>query len=183
MIISSALFVVEGITDIQFLSTFIQAEFIITNGSEIPLKTIEYIQTVLKTHRQVIVLTDPDAPGQRIRSILDSQVEGLSHVFIQKKDAIRKNKVGVAQSTPSVILEALSHVMLQNSKLDSTLTNEDLLALNLVGTKDATLRRDFISRHFHIGHTNAKTLLRRLNNLSISFKGLKEALNSYEIPS
>jgi ribonuclease M5 len=183
MLISSALFVVEGVTDIQFLSTFIQAEFIITNGSEIPMKTIEYIQTVFNSKRQVIVLTDPDAPGQRIRSVLDSHMKGLSHVFIQKKDAIRKNKVGVAQSTPSVILEALSHIMVEHSKIDATLTNEDLLALNLLGTKDATLRRDFVSRHFHIGHTNAKTLLKRLNNLSISNKELTEALKTYEISS
>jgi ribonuclease M5 len=183
MITFSALFVVEGVTDIQFLSTFIEAEFIITNGSEIPVKTIEYIDTVKKSNRQVIVLTDPDAPGQRIRAILDSHIEGLSHVFIQKKDAIKKNKVGVAQSTPSVIIEALSHIMLQDTAKAGGLLQEDLLSLNLLASKDATLRREFISRHFHIGHTNAKSLLKRLNNLSISLDMLKEALKSYEISS
>jgi ribonuclease M5 len=180
MIISSSLIVVEGITDIQFLSTFIQAEFIITNGSDIPKKTIEYIKAVHQTGRQVIVLTDPDSPGQRIRSILDESIKGLTHVYIQKKDAIKKNKVGVAESTSKVILEALNHLIVNQDIETSLLTMEDLLTLHLIGSIDAKLRRDYVSEFLHLGHTNGKTLLKRLQNLNISFNKLKEVLANYE---
>lgn len=42
--IISGIIVVEGITDVSFLSQFIEAEFVTTNGSEIPDSTIEYLK-------------------------------------------------------------------------------------------------------------------------------------------
>jgi len=183
MMITSSLIVVEGVTDIQFLSTFIQAEFVITNGSEIPKKTMDYIQQVRQTGRQVIVLTDPDSPGQRIRSILDEAIKGLTHVFIQKKDAIKKNKVGVAESTAKVILEALTHLIVNQEIQTSLLSMEDLMTLNLIGGMDAKLKRDYVSEVLHLGHTNGKSLLKRLQSLNISFDKLKEVLASYETSS
>ena len=36
--------VVEGTSDVSFLTQFIDAEFVTTNGSEIPTKTIEYLK-------------------------------------------------------------------------------------------------------------------------------------------
>ena len=39
--------VVEGKSDIAFLSNFIEAEFVITNGSEISKDTISYLKKIL----------------------------------------------------------------------------------------------------------------------------------------
>ena len=44
--IINGVIVVEGITDVSFLSQFIDAEFITTNGSEIPETTIYYLKKV-----------------------------------------------------------------------------------------------------------------------------------------
>ena len=38
--------------------------------------------------RGVIVLTDPDFPGQKIRNTISEHVPGCKHAFIQKEDAI-----------------------------------------------------------------------------------------------
>ena len=100
------LIVVEGITDVAFLQSFLDADFITTNGSDVPRETIEYIRQAKKT-RDVVVLTDPDAPGKRIRDVLDQEIPGLLHAYINKADAVKKNKVGVAESNQEAVLEAL----------------------------------------------------------------------------
>ena len=79
--------VVEGKSDVTFLQEFVDAIFVTTNGSEISKETIEYIKELKKNNR-VIVLTDPDSPGNRIRNILNEQIDGLEHAFVDKKVSI-----------------------------------------------------------------------------------------------
>lgn len=43
-----AILVVEGKSDVAYLSSFIDAEFVITNGSDIPLDTISYLKKASK---------------------------------------------------------------------------------------------------------------------------------------
>ena len=78
--------VVEGKTDVSFLSSFIETEFITTNGSEISKDTIEYLKN---SKKDIYVLTDPDSPGERIRKILDENIPGLHHCFIKKENSIK----------------------------------------------------------------------------------------------
>ena len=80
--IINGIIVVEGKTDVAFLSEFIDAEFVITNGSEIPQKTIEYLQKSSE-NRDIFVLTDPDSPGKRIRDILDLKIKNLKLKIIR----------------------------------------------------------------------------------------------------
>jgi ribonuclease M5 len=75
--------VVEGASDKAFISTFLEADFVITNGSEVSRETIEYLKEAKKT-RDIVVLTDPDSPGKRIRDILDQNIPGLLHAFVPK---------------------------------------------------------------------------------------------------
>ena len=58
-----AILVVEGATDVAFLSSFLDAEFVTTNGSDVPRETIEYLKEAVK-RKNVVVLTDPDYPGR-----------------------------------------------------------------------------------------------------------------------
>ena len=83
--------VVEGKTDVAFLNEFIDAEFVITNGSDVPQSTIDYLKHVSQT-RKIYVLTDPDSPGKRIRDLLDSQINGLRHCFLNKINCIKNGK-------------------------------------------------------------------------------------------
>ena len=69
MIKIDGVIVVEGKSDVAFLSNFINAQFVTTNGSEISKETIEYLKTLSK-NKDIYVLTDPDFPGERIRKVL-----------------------------------------------------------------------------------------------------------------
>ncbi len=171
-----ALIVVEGATDKALLDSFLDAEIIITNGSEVSRGTIDYISKVAET-RPVVVLTDPDSPGKRIRDVLDAEIPGLKHAFIPKEKAIKGHKVGVAESDKVTILEALAFPLeTPVRKKNKEITMADLYDLGLVGAEDSSLLREKVGNDLHIGFTNAKTFLKRINILDISLEDLQNTV-------
>jgi len=171
----NGIIVVEGKTDVAFLSTFIDAEFVTTNGSEIPAKTIEYLRKS-SGNRGVFVLTDPDSPGKRIRDVLDQNIPNLKHCFISKENSIKKNKVGVAESTKEEVLKALSNCIESKATSISNVTSSDLVELGLLGGDDSADKRRIVSEKFHLGFGNAKTFLKRVNNSNLTIEDLKSCL-------
>ncbi len=167
--------VVEGKSDVSFLSSFIDAEFVTTNGSEISKETIDYLKESIK-NKDIYVLTDPDSPGERIRKILNENISGLKHCFINKENSIKKGKVGVAESTKEEILNALSNVVSVNDNNIGSLTLNDLVTIGLCGDKDSEEKRNKIAKDLNLGHCNAKTFLKRLNYRGISIEELKSRL-------
>ena len=76
--------VVEGRDDTRRLrEIYPEIETIETNGSAIDEETIALIQKALQT-REVIVFTDPDYPGTRIRNIIQERVPGVKHANAKK---------------------------------------------------------------------------------------------------
>jgi ribonuclease M5 len=170
--------VVEGKMDKDLLESFLDADIITTNGSEVSRETIEYVRALSKT-RTVVVLTDPDAPGKRIRDILNSEVTGLFNAFIPKEKAIKKHKVGVAESDKATIMDALNHLMLPEvDSKSSNLTMNDLFELGLMGGDDSVSKRRTLENRLHIDQVNGKTLLKRLQALGLDRKDLEEALGN-----
>ena len=73
--------VVEGRDDTRRLrEIYPDIETIETNGSAIDEETIALIQKALQT-REVIVFTDPDYPGTRIRNIIQERVPGVNMLY------------------------------------------------------------------------------------------------------
>ena len=171
-----AIIVVEGKTDKDLIDSFLLADVVITNGSEVSRETIDYLKKASQ-NRQIIVLTDPDSPGKRIRDILNAEIPGLLHAYIPKERCIKKHKVGVAESSKADILEALSHLVPSKDSLKASLTMDDFFDLGLAGGEKSSFLRDEIGTKLHLGHANAKTLLRRANALGLTEKDLEEALN------
>lgn len=170
------LIIVEGATDKAFLLSFLDAEIITTNGSEVSRGTIEYAKEAIKT-RDVVVLSDPDSPGKRIRDVLDQNIPGLLHAFVPKEVSIRHHKVGVAESTVEAVLEALDNIHPGKTTKIGNLTMTDFLELGLMGGQESSQKRDLVSKRFHLGFGNAKTLLQRANALGLTKKQIEEALH------
>ena len=167
--------VVEGKTDVAFLSSFIDAEFVITNGSEVSKETIEYLKKV-SSLKDIYVLTDPDFPGEKIRKILDDNIPNLIHCFIQKERSTKHGKVGVAESTEEEILNSLKNAKTFNGECSGNVTMNDLVNLGLAGDNESYNKRKELCKNLHLGHCNAKTLLKRLNSCNISVSKIKESL-------
>jgi ribonuclease M5 len=172
----NAVLVVEGKSDVQYLSNFIDCEFVITNGSEIPFETVEYLKTIIKT-KDVVVLTDPDSPGKRIRDVLDQNIDGLKHCFIRKEFAVKHGKVGVAECDIDEVLNALDDIKVFDSMAVADVTSSDLFDLGLTGQPDSAEKRYYISTKLGLGYTNAKTFCRRLNSLHVSKEEMIELLH------
>lgn len=167
----NAVIVVEGKTDVQFLENFLDAEFVITNGSEVSRETIEYVRSLSKI-KKIIVLTDPDSPGKRIRDILDQEISNLSHAFIEKSQSIKKNKVGVAESNKEHVLHAIENLLESKDTVTGHLAMKDLYELGLSGQDKSNELRKSVMSELHLGYGNAKTLLKRLNIMNVSYEEL-----------
>lgn len=167
--------IVEGKSDKQFLQSFLDADIFTCNGSAIDGFDIEFIKNLAKK-RGAIILTDPDYPGLRIRNILNEKLENVKHAYINKKNAIKKNKVGVAETTKKEVLNALANLISYENQFVGNLKMIDLYNLHLVGNNSCRNRKKIID-YFHLGHANAKTLLNHLNLLNIDYETLWRVIN------
>lgn len=171
-----ALIVVEGKTDRDLIESFLDADIITTNGSAVSRETIDFIKEAKKV-RDVVVLTDPDFPGKKIRDVLDANIPGLLHAYVPKEKCIKHHKVGVAESNKEVVLEALSHLIPSSSVASPSITYGDLYELGLVSGPSSASRREILNQKLHLGFTNGKSLLKRVNALGLTRKDLEDALN------
>lgn len=161
--------VVEGKDDTVAVRNAVDADTIETNGSAIGKMVIEQIK-LAKERRGVIVLTDPDFPGERIRKIVSQHVPGCKHAFLPKKEAISKKgkNLGVENASPTAIRLALKDAQQEEIGWDEQVSSEELLALGLIGGKKARKRRERLGDILKIGYTNGKQLYKRLIMFKIS---------------
>ena len=171
------LIVVEGKTDLIFLKSFLDADIVITNGSEVSHETLEFIKEANK-RQGVIILTDPDFPGQRIRNIITEYIGDCKHAYIEKKKAVKGKKVGIAETKKDDILEALTNVVSYTKENGSNICESDLIDLGLTGTADSKAKREAICNHYHLGWCNAKQFLKRINMFGLTVDDLKEVLKN-----
>ncbi len=167
--------VVEGKSDKQFLETFLNADILTCNGSAIDGFDKNYLIELSKT-RGVIILTDPDYPGQRIRNEISSYLPVCKHAFVRKENSIKRHKVGVAEASKEEVLFALENVVTFDGSKKGSLNETDMMLLKLSGL-DSSVNKEKVIKHFNIGHCNSKTLLKRLNLLNVSKETLEAILN------
>ena len=169
------LIVVEGKTDLIFLKSFLDADIVITNGSEVSHETLEFIKEANK-RQGVIILTDPDYPGLRIRNLVSQYIGDCKHAYIEKKKAIKGKKVGVAEAKKEDIIQALNNVVTYSNVNNKEVTEVDLYELGLFGKEDSKSKRDKVCEYYHLGWCNAKTFLKRVNMFSLNVRDIKEVI-------
>lgn len=163
--------VVEGKTDSQVLKELFKVTTIETHGLALDDKTKQLIKEV-GSSRGIIVLTDPDFPGNKIRKEVDALVPNCKHAFVAKKDAIGKKKLGIAESKKEAIIEALENVVTFSNTNESISWNE-FLSLDIVGNKEKRLA---VYDSFNLGYGNVKTLFKRLNMVGITKSQIEEKI-------
>ena len=172
----SPVIVVEGKTDIDKLQKLTNAILVSTNGSSIPRETIEYIKELSK-ERKVIILTDPDYPGIRIRNILNEEIPNAYNAFVPRETASNGKKLGVAESPEEEILKSLQKAQVLNVKKEEVnFTLVDLYELELVGKDNSSYLREKVYKHYSLGYGNAKTLMKRLSSIGVTKEEVKELL-------
>ena len=154
--------VVEGRDDTRRLKEiFPDIETIETNGSAIDKPTLERIK-ILNETRGVIVFTDPDFPGNKIRQAVTEVVPECKHAYLKKQDAIAKNGSGVGVEHASIVEEIEMQFLIENQ---------------LIGHANSSSLREHLSDVLGIGYVNGKQLQKRLMMFGISKEQVIEALS------
>lgn len=171
--------VVEGRDDETAVKRAVEAEIIITSGFGIKEETFQRIEFAQKK-KGVIVLTDPDHPGEQIRKRINTRIKGCKNAYLTKKEALKKNDIGIENASPESIREALKKAKCVREEALQEFTRSDLLKHTLIGGSLSADRRDRLGKILGIGYANAKQLISRLNNYGISREQFENALKEME---
>lgn len=174
--------VVEGKDDTTAIKRATGADTIETNGSAISEATLKRIAHA-QAKRGVIVFTDPDYPGRRIRAIIEERVPNVKHAFLAKSKTIAKNGkgLGIEHASDEDIRYALSNVYtVATEALEELITLEDLVMAKLIGHPKSKARRERLGDILNIGATNGKQLHKRLIMFQISIEQFAQAIHQID---
>lgn len=171
--------IVEGKMDVVAINKAVEADCIITEGFNLLPRTIKNIKAAYEK-RGIIILTDPDFAGERIRSYLTKRFPKAKHAFIPVEEATAHNDIGVEQASPASIQKALAKVRTADWQPSNEFSAADLILNGLSGSDSASIRRSRLGAVLGIGFANAKTFLRRLNNYGVSREEFENALKTLD---
>jgi ribonuclease M5 len=172
--------VVEGRDDVTAVKRAVDAEVIAVGGFGINARVIERIKEAQK-RQGVIVLTDPDHAGEKIRKIISKRVPDIKHAYITRKEGTKDDDIGVENAKPEVILRALEFAKCEIKEKRDEFNIRDLIFFNLTGDNKAKERREAVGRELGIGYSNSTQFITRLNNYGISREEFIEALKQIEL--
>jgi ribonuclease M5 len=171
--------VVEGKNDaFKISSIFPEIKVVTTNGSAIDLDAVNLLKKLDETH-DIILLTDPDHAGERIRRLLSKSLKHVYHVFLNRDLAISGNgkKVGIEHASEADIRRSLENIKMVSKMSTSDVTHAFLHDSGLTGSKHSQLLRDILSNNLGIGKTNGKSLYQRLHMFDITQEQIIEVLS------
>lgn len=156
--------VVEGKSDVSYLSSFISTLFFTTNGYDISDEKLDFLSRVSKVNR-VVAMTDNDKAGKQIENVIKTKINGA---FAVKSQIIARNsykKSGVAETTKDAIVDALKLFLQEDNgqlkKLDYQLNRIITLSKNPEQVKEQ------IIKDYRLMKGNIKFLQNQLQMLKV----------------
>ncbi|MCF2600631.1 MAG: ribonuclease M5 [Veillonellaceae bacterium] len=171
--------VVEGKMDVVAIDKAVEADCIITEGFNLKPQALDSIAKAYQK-RGIIIMTDPDSAGERIRRFLTKRFPEAKHAFIPKEDATANNDIGIEQASPEAIRTALAKVRTMDWEPTNNFTGADLLRAGISGSPAASEKRAKLGAVLGIGYANAKTFLQRLNHYGITRQEFQQAVAELE---
>ena len=190
--------VVEGRDDTANLKRYFDCETYETGGSSIDDRDLERLKR-LEDKRGIIVFTDPDFQGERIRKIIMQAVPNAKHAFLNRDEARPKGKgsLGVEHANFEALNQALAEVFggekvtdefgsaktqepssdrssVSKKELLTELTQTDLMSFGLVMAADSRKRQNFFV-------SNSELVMRMENKLRNDLTCLKLQKNKLKM--
>lgn len=167
--------VVEGRDDVDAVKRACDCECIITGGYHFSKDLFKVLRKVQK-EKGLIVLTDPDYAGERIRKIINRNVPGVKNAYIERESAIKKNDIGVENANPDAILKALKTAKATTEEKREEFTIDDMFYYGLTG-ESSKEKREALGDKLAIGYGNSKQFLKKINKYNIEREELEKALD------
>ena len=171
--------VVEGKMDVLAINRALDADCLITGGFSLNSKLLAQIDAAYQK-RGIIIFTDPDSAGERIRRFLTKRFPEAKHAFIPREEASTDDDIGIENASPESIREALSKVKTVTINPEKIFTMNDLIFNDLTGSENSSTNRAKIGKILGIGFATAKTFLNRLNNYGVTRSEFEECLKSIQ---
>lgn len=172
--------IVEGKEDISAIKRAVDAEVIKTNGYYIGKETLDKIRTAYE-RTGIIIFTDPDYAGERIREKLSKIFKESKHAFISREEATVNDDIGIENAKPEDIIKALEKARVEKIDRLPQFTKSELVKHGLIGSENSFNKRLKLGITLGIGYANGKQLLKRLNNYGVTreefYKGIEEIEN------
>lgn len=167
--------VVEGKSDIQRVQQALDVECIATEGFNLRKPVLARIRDAYEK-RGIIILTDPDYAGERIRRFLSKRFPQAQHAFVPRDEAYANDDIGIEQASPESIRKALSILHTESIESSNLFSMQDLVQHDLSGGPDSMEKRSTIGAKLGIGYGNSKQFLYRLNHYGITREAFMGAL-------
>lgn len=167
--------VVEGRDDITAVKRALDCELIATGGFGFPKGVMERIKTAQKK-KGVIIFTDPDFAGEKIRKTISAQIPECKHAFLPREEAIKDGDIGIENASPESILVALEMVRTETKDERNEFSQRDLVKYGLLGGENSSEKRDLVGRQLGIGYGNSKQFLNRLNHYGVTREEFESAV-------
>lgn len=175
--------VVEGKADTAAIQRAVEADTLETGGSAINADKIRQI-ALARQRRGVIIFTDPDHAGERIRKLISAKVPGCKHAFLPQEAATYKDDIGVENAAPDAIRHALRTVRTDYSGEEQAAVAEigwtDLLCAGLIHHPQAATRRLVVGRLLGIGYANGKQFHKRCTMFRIGMDEFRSAMQQLD---
>jgi ribonuclease M5 len=172
--------VVEGKDDTAAVKRAVEADTIETNGSAIGDDVLRRI-ALANERRGVIIFTDPDHAGERIRKIVARHAPGCKHAFLPQEKAYYKGDIGIENASPEAIRQALSELRTESVGMEEgEIAWEDLMEAGLIVHPNAAHRRLVMGKLLGIGYANGKQFYKRCTSFRISKEEFVAALREME---
>ncbi len=168
--------IVEGKMDVAAINKAVDADCIITGGFTLNRRTLANISAAYEK-RGIIILTDPDPAGERIRRFLTEKFPNAKHAYVPRIEATANDDIGIEQASPESIRIALSKVRTAEINPREEFTAAEMVNYGLAGGLNSSQLRDKIGAVLGIGYGNVKTFVKRLNSYGVTREEFLSAIN------
>ncbi|MFR0584822.1 ribonuclease M5 [Lactobacillus porci] len=177
----NAVVVVEGKDDTIRLKQFFPGiETVETNGSAVSDVFLEKLKKLAQT-REIIVFTDPDVNGERIRRIVTEAIPNAKQAFITRKEGepAGAGSLGVEHASKEALERALTELHAVEAA-EPDFDYSDYIDLGLALGKTSRKLREAVGIKLGIGYANSKRFYERLRTYGISYQQLARAVKEAE---
>ena len=158
------LLIVEGNSDKAKLLSLFDASIFVTNGYDVD----EGLIKLLGQHRKLLVLTDDDEAGKKIREKINSIIK-CENVEVDVSKCNKHHKHGVAECDKDVLFNALKPYVTNRRERES-ITNVDLYNAGV----NSKRQRDNICDKLSINRYSQKQLLEIINIIGLKIEEIKK---------
>ncbi|KLU62070.1 ribonuclease M5 [Peptococcaceae bacterium CEB3] len=177
------LIVVEGKNDAEAVRRALgPVDILWTEGYGLSREKLDYIAGMAEK-RGVIIFTDPDSVGERIRERIRRRVPEARHVFLPQRAARRRGEIGVENASGEEIRKAFARVQRvcpASGATEEVFGMNDLIEAGLAGKVSSGDKRREAGHLLGIGEANAKQFLHRLNRFGVSRTEFRQVVKEVE---